>query len=228
MQVVVHARSAVVAGGVAGPLRLRCRVEGGAGGGAPSLASARGAATRPVAVGGAPGGGEASVAWNEVVILEAPREPRGEVLVLEVARSGDQGGSDAALGSASIEVAALAPFNGYTFEAEIALDGGGVAAVLATATAHDPLPLFAHAVVASSPELELAPSFPADLQPKAVVAVLQLADGGAAAGVVAAYDANPPSFPRCRSGPPVGSEARLSVSRVLTAERVDMRRWIAA
>ncbi|KAH8056034.1 hypothetical protein JL722_7863 [Aureococcus anophagefferens] len=95
----------------AGPARSGA-ADGGGGGGA----GAGVAATRPAALAGPDG----AASWNEIVVLEAPREPRdGEALVLELVDGAGRGPRRRAA-----PLAALAPFNGYTFEAPLAFAAG--------------------------------------------------------------------------------------------------------
>ena len=107
VRLVVHARSATLGDAVDSELRLRCSTGSGAAETAAQVCSAA-----------------CTVVWNELLVLEAPRDAE---LTISVLGDGER--------SSSIDVNQLKPFKSYTLD--LPLEGPGGWAAHVTVAAHD-------------------------------------------------------------------------------------------
>lgn len=167
VRLVVHARSATFEDAMEGELRLRCEITHN------TISSSAETAARPCA--------GTTVVWNELLVLEAPRDAE---LCLSVV------GTDQ---SVSLDVGLLEPFRSYTLD--LPLEGGGAARV--TVAAHDAAEGASTIVYVLKPVLDLdrAP-------PGTMVAVAQMVKRSEVAALEAARRNEPPLFPVTRPPAP--------------------------
>lgn len=166
VRLVVHARSATFEDAMEGELRLRCEITQN------TISSSAETAARLCA--------GTTVVWNELLVLEAPRDAE---LCLSVV------GTDR---SVSLDVGLLEPFRSYTLD--LPLEGGGAARV--TVAAHDAAEGASTIVYVLKPVLDLGGA------EGTMVAVAQMVKRSEVADLEAARRNEPPPFPVTRPPAP--------------------------